>query len=291
MKQRFFSFGIGLLILAAVFSLAMIAPFSSVIAFVCNDARLFYLLGAILIFAGALWLGRKSNPSAWNALLLFAPLAAAFAFTTLRDLPFMWPSLVFWLGSAVVGLRIISSSRGERLWVFGGAGLLLLGSLWYCGSYVPKQVGALMSRPRNQTGPAFLFQPVTGGKSPLSATPGKVLVIDFAQTWCPPCLVELPQIAIVHEDLKDRKDIEFVVVATDAKGDTPQRFRSFVEQQHIKLPIAFDAGSKAYTAFGVHGFPSVVVLDKSGRVRFTHEGYNSAEINFRSDLEQLLRTL
>jgi len=95
----------------------------------------------------------------------------------------------------------------------------------------------------------------------------------------------------VREDLRDRQDIQFVVVATDARGDTPQRFRSFADQRHIQLPLAFDAAGKAHAAFGMTGFPAVVVLDRNGRVRFTREGYNSSEINFRRDLAQLLKTL
>ena len=171
------------------------------------------------------------------------------------------------------------------------AGLVLLASLWYCGSYIPKQIGAVMSHVRDRPVPAFAFQPVDNRAAPLNATPGKTLVIDFAQTWCVPCRVELPEIARVTEDLKDRKDIEFVVVATDAGGDTPQRFRDFAGRQHVEMPLAFDPGGKVHAAFGVHGFPSVVVLDRDGRVRFTHEGYNSSETNFRRDLEQLLRAL
>src|SRR5947209_19596441 len=83
----------------------------------------------------------------------------------------------------------------------------------------------------------------------------------------------------------------FVVVATDAGGDTPQRVRSFMKRQHVSLPLAFDPSGKAHAAFGVHGFPSLVIVDGSGRVRFTHEGYNSSETNFRHDIAELLRTL
>jgi peroxiredoxin len=203
----------------------------------------------------------------------------------------MWPIILFWPGSALIGLWIPSPVHRLRLSAITATGLLLLVSLWFCGSYIPKQIGAAMSRERNQAGPPFSFQPVNDSGAPLKATPGKILVIDFAQTWCTPCLVELPQIALMYDDLKDRKDIEFVVVASDAKGDTPQRLLGFAQRQHLKVPIAFDAGGKAGTALGVHGFPSVVVLAKAGRVRFTHEGYNTAETNFRSNLEQLLRTL
>jgi hypothetical protein len=44
-------------------------------------------------------------------------------------------------------------------------------------------------------------------------------------------------------------------------------------------------------AFGLSGFPNLVVVDRTGRVRLTHTGYNSSETRFRSDLTQLLQSL
>jgi thiol-disulfide isomerase/thioredoxin len=282
MKRRFLSFGAGLVILGGVFSL---------VAFVSNDARLSYAMGAILIFGGAVWLGAKTKGDWWSAILLCAPLVTAFAFTALRELPFLWPNLLLWVLGAAIGVRLLVPERPGRALVICGAGLLFLTSLWYCSSYVPKQMGHAMNHMRDNPGPIFTLQPVSDGAVPLHATPGKILLIDFFQTWCLPCIAELPQLAGVREDLQDRQDIQFVVVATDAGGDTPQRFRSLAEGRHIRLPLAFDAAGKAHTAFGMTGFPAVVVLDRNGRVRFTHEGYNSSEINFRRDLAQLLKTL
>jgi thiol-disulfide isomerase/thioredoxin len=291
MRQRLLAFSLGLLVLGIVFGLAILGPSSAIIAFVCNDARLFYALGAMLLLGAGVWLGARAHSTAWSAILLWLPLGAAFAMSTLRDLPFMWPTLPLWILSAAVGIRLLSPTRQERLWTGAGAVLLSLVSLWFCGRYIPSQIGAEMSRVRDNPEPVFTFQPVNDRSAPLKATPGKVLVIDFAQTWCAPCRAELPEIARLKDDLKDRKDIQFVLVATDAQGDTPEKFGQFAARQHIDLPLAFDPGGKARAAFGVHGFPSVVVLDRDGRVRFTHEGYNSAETNFRRDLSQLLRTL
>jgi peroxiredoxin len=282
MKRRFLSFGAGLLILGGVFSL---------VAFVSNDARLSYAMGAILIFGGAVWLGAMTKGDCWSAILLCAPLVTAFAFSALRELPFLWPNVLLWVLSAAIGAHLMVSARPGRSLAICGAGLLFLISLWYCSRYVPKQMGHAMNHVRDNPGPTFTLQSVSDGAVPLHATPGKILVIDFFQTWCLPCIAELPQVAGVREDLQNRKDIQFVVVATDAGGDTPQRLRSLAERRQIRLPLAFDAAGKAHTAFGMTGFPAVVVLDRNGRVRFTHEGYNCSEINFRRDLAQLLKAL
>ena len=139
--------------------------------------------------------------------------------------------------------------------------------------------------------PVFSFQAVSEGGVPTTATPGKILVIDFFGTWCPPCIAELPEIARIRASLQDRRDIEFVVVATNSGGDTAERLRSFGRLRHITLPLAFDQGGKAHAAFGLSGFPGLVVIDRTGRVRLTREGYNSSETTFRTDLTELLKSL
>lgn len=282
MKARFLSFGLGLLILAGVFGL---------VALVSNDARLSYAIGTILILAGATWLGAKTKGDWWSAVLICAPLLIAFGFSALRELPFLWPNLLLWITSAAIGIRLVMPARPGRALSISGAVLLFLTSFWYCIGYIPKQMHYAMNHVRDDPAQTFTFQPVSDGPVPINATPGKILVIDFFQTWCLPCISELPQVAGVRADLQDRQDIQFVVVATNAGGDTPQRFRSIAERHRIRLPLAFDAAGKGHTAFKMTGFPAVVVLDRNGRVRFTHEGYNSSEVNFRSDLVRLLKSL
>jgi len=72
---------------------------------------------------------------------------------------------------------------------------------------------------------------------------------------------------------------------------TPERLRAFARRQHVTLPLAFDQGKKAHAAFGLSGFPGIVVIDRAGRVCLTRQGYNSSESSFRSDLTQLLESL
>ena len=144
---------------------------------------------------------------------------------------------------------------------------------------------------RDAAAPMFTFQPVSHGPVPTGPTTGKILVIDFFATTCGPCIAELPELARARAELLDKSDIEFVVVASDAGGDTRERFKSFVERRHVTLPLAFDPGGKAHTAFGFTGVPGLVVLDRTGRVRLTHQGYNASETNFRRDLVRFLETL
>jgi peroxiredoxin len=234
--------------------------------------------------------GAKSGRDWLSAFLLYVPLAGMFGFAVLGQLPFLWPHLLLWALATALGLFLLAARLGGRARISGVVVLLAI-SVWYCMSYIPDQMKRATNHFGDDAAPAFAFQAVSEGAVPTTATAGKILVIDFFGTWCPPCIQELPEIALVRAGLQDRRDIEFVVVATNSGGDTPERLRSFGRLRHITLPLAFDQGGKAHAAFGLSGFPGIVVIDRTGRVRLTREGYNSSETSFRTDLTQLLKSL
>ena len=279
-KWRAASFALGILILGIVLGLSV---------FVSDDLRLLYAVGCILLFSAAMWIGPRTRRDWPSPLLLCAPLVCIFGFFVVRGLPFLWPNLLLWAIAAALGL--LAAARRLRIQAICGVVVLVVVSAWYCFRYIPDQLQRSFHHFGDDPASAFTLQPVSDGAVPTAATPGKILVIDFFATWCPPCIAELPEIVAVRADLKDRDDIEIVVVGTSAGGDTPERLRSFAQRRHVTLPLAFDAAKEARSALGMTGFPALVVIDRKGRVRLRIEGYNSSEVNFRRDLVQLLRGL
>jgi thiol-disulfide isomerase/thioredoxin len=281
-KTKLMALGLGVVAAAAVFGTALT---------VSEDLRLSYLDGAVFLFLGAAWLGSKRRCDWLDAALLYPPASALFGFFVLQQLPFLWPHLVLWAIAVVVGLLLARSRREGHVTRISAVILLLAVSVWYCAAYIPDQLKRAMNHVGAATAPGFAFQPVSDGAVPTEPVSGKILVIDFFGTWCPPCVAELPELERVRSDLQDRDDIAFVIVGTNAGGDTPEKLRAFGRSRHVGLPLAFDPGGKAHATFGLTGFPGMVVIDRTGRVRLTRQGYNSSETTFRRDLVELLRSL
>jgi hypothetical protein len=99
-KLRLGSLGLGLLAPGLVFGVAVA---------VSEDLRLLYVVGAILLFCGATWVGAKSGGNWLSAFLLYVPLAGMFGFAVLRQLPFLWPHLLLWALAIALGLFLLAA--------------------------------------------------------------------------------------------------------------------------------------------------------------------------------------
>ena len=278
-KVRLVAFGIGMIVAASVFGIALV---------VSDDLRLLYVSGALLLAVAAFLLGARAREDWIAAVLLLCAATFLFASFVLPQTPFLWPTLLLW--AAIVTLLVFRNRFGKAIRI-GGALILVAVSAWYCVFYIPVQMQRALTRVSNGDAPPFTLQPISQGSVPTGAIRGKILVLDFFATWCSPCIAELPEVERLRADLQTNRDIEFVLVGTNKSGDTAERVRAFAQGRHISLPVAFDPEQRTMHAFGLTGFPTLVVIDRTGHVRLTHTGYNSSETSFRHNLTQLLQSL
>ena len=114
---------------------------------------------------------------------------------------------------------------------------------------------------------------------------GKVVMIDFWATWCGPCLTELPEVQKLIESYgKAKKDVVIVALSQDDDPKDPVEVRKLIEstleKKKIDLTgtpvgkIGLDPSNTVGSAFGVEGYPTVVLLDAKGVVRSAHVGFN-----------------
>ena len=285
LKKRLIALGLGIVVLGIVFGLGL---FSS------GDIRVIYVAGAIVLLGGAMWLD-ASGRSDWIADgLLALPLFAVFGFVVLGQIPALWFVLLFWAIALTIGLFVVKAVRArvrDGLAVVIASAALLACSAWCCISYFPKLLADELNNFTSTSAPSFALQPVSGGFAPTAWKPGKILVMDFFATWCVPCKAELPELQAAYSDLSRNSDIQFVLIGSDVGGDTPERVRAFANKQGITVPLAFDPGCRVQNKFGAPGFPSIIVIDRTGQVRLIRQGYNPAETTFRRDLVGFLETL
>ena len=104
----------------------------------------------------------------------------------------------------------------------------------------------------------------TGGKQhTLSEFHGHGMVINLWATWCPPCVEEMPSLAVLSKALAP-DHIAVLPLSSDHGG--AKAVQAFFAQHDITdLPVLLDPGSAAARAFNVRGLPTSVVIDKQGR--------------------------
>jgi thiol-disulfide isomerase/thioredoxin len=111
---------------------------------------------------------------------------------------------------------------------------------------------------------------------------GKVLVVNYWATWCPPCRAETPSLVNLATDLSPR-GLEVVGISLD---ESPEVIPPFVEAFKVPYPILVPPRGSPLTA-EIHSIPTTLLIDKQGRVAKRYEGAVS-ESALRKDVEQLL---
>ena len=94
--------------------------------------------------------------------------------------------------------------------------------------------GIVTSWPSGRSAPSFTLQDLEGNQISLSDFRGKVVILDFWATWCPPCAKEVPHFVALHEQYKDQ-GFAMVGISTDRKGVSA--VKSFARKHRIKSPL------------------------------------------------------
>ncbi|MEW6196431.1 MAG: TlpA disulfide reductase family protein [Bacteroidota bacterium] len=167
-------------------------------------------------------------------------------------------------------------TKKQRSWVYTGffIGVILLmfvinnsGSEPEQGPYPPNYVPAVQ---KSSVKAADFSLPTTDGKTlKLSDLKGKVVILDFWATWCPPCRKGIPDLI----DLKKRygsKGLEVVGISVDQ--ETKPDVVPFVKDYGINYPVVYGDNGVVMNYGGIRSIPTTFVVDREGKIVANYVG-------------------
>jgi thiol-disulfide isomerase/thioredoxin len=133
--------------------------------------------------------------------------------------------------------------------------------------------------------PAVEWRGADGTVVRLADAKGKVVLVDFWASWCPPCKDSFPALDVIQRDYRARGVAVIAVNVDERQKDAD----AFLAAHPHQLLVVFDPHGESPKAFKVRGMPSSFVLDRRGEIRYMHQGYpQGIDAAYRRELDALL---
>lgn len=168
-----------------------------------------------------------------------------------------------YLKSSGVHLKICRKNSWRTIITLTLSIMLSSGSV-YAELPVPELTHQLMRLDTPVATPDFSLEDMDGERYVFEDYRGKVVMVNFWATWCPPCRREIPSMESLYQAFKDES---FTILAIN-QWESPDHVFAYMGQLEVfpNFPILFDRDSSVSQAFGVTGLPTTVLIDKQGRV-------------------------
>ncbi len=141
--------------------------------------------------------------------------------------------------------------------------------------------------PKGQPAPAFSFQRHQGGVAKLTDYQGKLVMLDFWATWCPPCVEEMPTLVRLAKEYEPR-GLVFVAANRDEPSEAKAAVGVFVATRVPGLgPYVAFADDRSTASYLVRTLPTLYLIDRRGKVVDSHVGLAS-ESALRGWIEEAL---
>jgi len=140
--------------------------------------------------------------------------------------------------------------------------------------------------PVDHPGPAPRFFSMTpeGKKMGIDDLKGKLVVLNFWATWCPPCRLEMPSMEKLYQEFKG-EGLE-VVAINFMESEKP--IKSFLKENGFTFPVLLDKKGEIARKYGVHGLPVTYLIARNGNLLARSMGYKDW---YKPETRELISTL
>jgi thiol-disulfide isomerase/thioredoxin len=122
--------------------------------------------------------------------------------------------------------------------------------------------------------PPFVATDLNGRQISTAALRGKVVLINFWATWCPPCREEIPALVALQDKYKDQ--LQIIGISQDS--GSVEQVRRFVAEHRMNYPTVISTAEIEALFPGVYALPTTFVLDREGKLAQKHVGLLNAAI-------------
>jgi len=121
--------------------------------------------------------------------------------------------------------------------------------------------------------PSFTFQDLDGRTISSESLRGKVTIVNFWATWCPPCRAEIPDLIALQDKYRDQ--LQIIGVSQDETG--PELVRQFAAAQRMNYPIVMSTPELERIFTGIYALPTSFIIDRTAQIVQKHVGMLNAE--------------
>lgn len=115
----------------------------------------------------------------------------------------------------------------------------------------------------------------------LSEFSGKIIVLNFWASWCPPCTDEMPEFEAFYREHRDNPDVELLSVNLPYGRGSRAEAERFIKESGITFPVYFDETGEAFETFGLSSIPKTVYIGPEGQAGYIiHERTDQQELNY-----------
>lgn len=109
----------------------------------------------------------------------------------------------------------------------------------------------------------FVLPDLDGKPVMLSDHRGKVILLNFWASWCPPCREEMPSLQKLYIKLKGR---QFQLLTISLDDDNPGAIKAFMRKNGYSFKVLHDRNGEVASRYQIHAIPTTFLLDKKGKI-------------------------